>query len=90
MIPKNAFASDEAKEEINKITEMEKKTIDREKLVSESSEYIYDFRNFRTIKTFGRDIYNGEITLKEADEDQSKLVDKIEIFSKKTRPRNDI
>ena len=30
------------------------------------------------------------VKLKEADEDQSKLVDKIEIFNKKTRPQNDI
>ena len=61
MIPKHAFASDETNEEFNKITEMEK-TIDREKLVYESNKSAYNFRNFRTIGTFGGDIYNGEIT----------------------------
>ena len=64
------------------------KTIDREKLVYEAPEYTYDFRNFRTIRTFCRDIYNGEITLEEADKDQSKLVDGIEIFNNKARPQN--
>ena len=32
--------------------------------------YIY-FQNFRKIDTFGRDIYNSIITLKEADKDQT-------------------
>ena len=87
IIPKSAYNNYEAKEEINKITEIEK-TIDREKIVYKASEYTCGFRNFRTIRTFGRDIYNGEITLKEADEDQLKLVDGIEIFNNKTRPQS--
>ena len=66
----------------------QKNTIDREKLVYKASEYTCDFRNFRTIRTFGINIHNGEITLEEADEDQSKLVDEIEIFNNKTRPQN--
>ena len=44
--------------------------------------YIYDFRKFNTIRTFGEDIYNGKITLEEADEDQSDLADKIIKFTK--------
>ena len=87
IIPKSAYASDEAEEETNKIKEIEK-IIEREKLVYEASEYTYDCRNFRIIRTFGRDIYNGEITLEVADEDQSKLVDGIENFNNKTRPQN--
>ena len=70
IIPKSAFASDEAKEEIEKIVKIEE-TVDREKLVSHSSEYTYDFRKFRTIRMIGRDIYDGKINLEEADEDQS-------------------
>ena len=58
IIPKSAFASDEAKEELNKILEIE-------------------IRKFNTIRAFGEDIYNGKITLEEADEDQSDLVDNI-------------
>ena len=64
--------NDKAKKEIDKISEIEK-PVDREKLVYRANEYTYSFQNFRTIRTFGRDIYNGEITLKEADDDQSSL-----------------
>ena len=88
IIPKSAFANDEAKEEIEKIVKIEK-TIDREKLVYNASGYIYDFRNFRTIRTFGKDIYEGKITLKEADENQSNLLYEIRNFKDKTRPQND-
>ena len=71
IIPENIL-NDEAKKGIDKISEIEK-TVDREKLVYRASEYIYSFQNFRTIKTFDRDIYNGEIPLKEADEERSSL-----------------
>ena len=37
----------------------------------------HSFKNFRSINTFGRDIYNGTITLKEADKDQSSLLVKL-------------
>ena len=67
IFPENIL-NDEVKREIDKIAEIEK-TVDRKKLVYEASEYEYSFQNFLTIRTFGRDIYNGEITLKEADED---------------------
>ena len=85
VIPKSALNNDEAKKELDKIKEIEK-TIDREKLVYRASEYTYNFRNFQTIKTFGRDSYEGEITLKEADEDQSNLLNEIRNFDHKTRP----
>ena len=81
------FASDEAKKEIQKIVEIEK-NIDREKLIYSASEYTYDFRNFKTIRTFGGNIYDGEITLEEADKNQSDLVNEIENLSDKTRPKN--
>ena len=83
-----ALANDESKKEIDKIKEIEK-TIDWEKLIYRAPEYWYDFRNFRTIRTFGKDIYEGKITLKEADEDQSNLLYEIRNFKDKTRPQND-
>ena len=43
----------------------------REKLFYRTIECTYNFRNFQTINTFCRKIYNDKITLKEADEDQS-------------------
>ena len=46
------------------------------------------FRNFKTIRTFGEDIYEVGITIEEADEDQSNLADKIKNFSDKTRPKS--
>ena len=62
---KNMIAEDifyeEAKDELNKIKEMDK-FVDKEILIYRASEYTYSFQNFETIKTFGRDTYNGEIT----------------------------
>ena len=73
MIPKNAFANDEAKKELDKIKEIGK-NVDTEKLIYETDDYTCSFKNFHTIKTFGRDIYEGKITIKEADEYQADLL----------------
>ena len=62
--------------------------MDREKLVYDSGKYTYDFRTFNTIRTFGEDIYEGKLTLQEADQDQSDLADQINNFIKETRPKN--
>ena len=91
VIPKSAFASDEAKEEISKTKEIEA-NVDREKLIYKASEKTYDFRMFNTIKTFDKDMQcnmrcNGKITLEEADMDQSDLADEINNFIKKTKPK---
>ena len=80
--------NDEAKKELDKIKEIEK-TVDRKKLVYRASDYTYNFRNFWTIRTFGKDIYEGKITLKVADEDQSNLFNEIRNFDYKTRLQND-
>ena len=89
LIPKNALKNDEAIEELNKIREIEK-TVDREKLIYRASEYTYDFRNFQTIKTFGRDIYEGNITLDEANIEQDNLLRDIRNFNSRTRPQNNM
>ena len=88
IIPESAFASDEAREDIDKILKIEK-NVDREKLVYDAGKYKYDFTKFNAIRTFGEDIYNGKITLEEADEDQSDLTDEINEFTKKTRLKSD-
>ena len=85
VIPKNALNNDEAKKELDKIKEIEK-NIDREKLIYETNEYTYSFINFQTIKTFGGDIYEGKITIKEADEYQADLLVEIMSFKKNTKP----
>ena len=64
VIPKNAFNNDEAEKELNKIKEIEN-SIEREKLFYKTNKYRYDFRKFQTIRNFGKDIYDGEITLEE-------------------------
>ena len=75
------------KKELDKIEEIED-TIDREKLVYKTSKNMYDFRKFRTIRNSGKDIYDGEIILEEADKDQSDLWKEIENFNDKTRPKS--
>ena len=77
--------SDEAKKEMDKIMEIEK-TVDRKKLIYRAGKYAYSFQNFQTTITFGRDIYKGKITLKEAAEDQANLLVEIMTFKKKTKP----
>ena len=79
--------NDEAKKEMGKISRTEK-TVDREKLTYKASEYTYSFQIFQTIRTFGRDICSGEITLKEADENQANLLDEIMNFKKKAKPQD--
>ena len=73
----------ETKNELNKIKEIEK-TVDRENLIHRASEYTYIFKTFKKIKAFGRDIRNGETNLKEAVEDQSRLLFEIINFKNKT------
>ena len=46
MILKNAFNNDEAKKELDKIKEIEK-SVAREKLIYETNEYTYSFKNFK-------------------------------------------
>ena len=87
IIPESSFANDESRKELHKIKEIEE-TIDREKLVYNTDKHTYDFRKFNTIRTFGKDIYNGKITLEEADENQSDLLDETKTFTEKTRERN--
>ena len=62
--------------------------MDREKLHYKTNEYTYNFQNFQAINTFGRDIYNSTITLKEADKDQSDLLVEILNFRKQVKTKN--
>ena len=87
VIPKNALINDEAKKELDKIKEIEK-NMNRKKLIYKTSEYTYSFKNFQTIKTFGRDIYEGKITIKETDEYEDDLLTEIMSFRKYTKPRS--
>ena len=87
VIPKSALNNDKAKKELDKIKEIEK-NVDREKLIYETNEYTYSFKNFQTIKTFGRDIYEGKITIEEANEYQTNLLAEIMNFRKNMKPKS--
>ena len=87
VIPKNTLNNDEAEKELDKIKEIEK-NIDTEKLVYKTNQYTYSFENFRTIKTFGRDIYEGKITIEEAHEHHKGLLVEIKNFEKNEKPRS--
>ena len=64
------------------------KSIDREKLFYEAVKYKYDFRKFKTTRTFGRDIYEGKISLEQAHEEQSFLANEIDKFIEEKKPKN--
>ena len=50
----------------------------------------YDFRNFKTIRTFGNKIGNNVISMTTANTEQANLLNHIEDFIKKTKPRNPV
>ena len=62
--------------------------MDREKLIYETNRYAYSFEDFQTIKTFGRYIYEGKITIEEANEYETDLLTEFMNFRKNTEPRN--
>ena len=53
-----------------------------------SSKEPFDFRMFKTIRSFGDDIYSSKITINESDQEESDLVQYILNFNNKTRPKN--
>ena len=87
VIPKNALNNDEVKKEIDKIKEIEQ-NVGKEKLIYETNEYTYGFKNFQTIKTFCRDICEGKITPEEANKYQTDLLAEIMDFRKNLKPRS--
>ena len=58
------------------------------KLYYRTNKYSYSFQNFRTINTFGRNINDGTVTLREADKDQNGLLVGILNFRKQVKPKN--
>ena len=65
-----------------------KRKRERENLYYRTNGYTYNFQNFQTINTFGRDTYNGTITLKVSYKDQSDLLVEILNFRKQVKPKN--
>ena len=73
--------------EIKRIEEIEKK-VDRNKMFYKGTNKTYDFRNFKTIRTFCNEIRNNVINLDTANIEQTNLLSYVYDLSKKTRPRN--
>ena len=48
----------------------------------------FDFRMFKTIRSFSDDIYSGKITINEANQEQADLVEYILNFNNKAKPKN--
>ena len=65
--------SDEIKNELHKIKRYENK-VTRDDFFYESSNQICDFRIFKTVRSFGKSIYNHEIEIRKANQDQIKLI----------------
>ena len=73
--------------EIKRIEEIEK-NVDRDKMVYKSTSRIYDFRGFKTIRTYGNDIRNNVTSLKAANLGQANLMAHLYDFTKNTKPQN--
>ena len=73
--------------EIKRIEEIEK-NVDRDKMFYKSTNRNYDFRGFKTIRTYGNDIRNNVTSLKAANLEQAKLMAHIHDFAKNTKPQN--
>ena len=72
--------------EIKRIEEIEK-NVDRNKMVYKGTNKTYDFRNFKTIRTFGNEIRNSVISLDTANIEQANLLSYINDFMK-TKPQD--
>ena len=57
-------------------------------MIYNSRKESFDFNAFKTIRTFGEDIYNSKITINEADQEQADLVNYVSNFNNKARPRS--
>ena len=84
------FLTEEAIYWLNKIKEIEVK-INRYDLIYKTGDKerdkTYDFQKFKTIKSFGREIYNDELTLEYAFEEQIKSQNEIDKFKESTKPQ---
>ena len=81
----NDFLSEETISEVNKIKEIEQKINGNDliyKTGNKKKGKKYDFQKFKTIRSFGRDIYSINLSLDDALEEQVNLRDEINSFTK--------
>ena len=77
----------EIKNEVDEIKEYEKK-VNRNNMIYYSTKEPFDFNAFKTIRSFGENIYCSKNTIHESDQEQADLLEYILNFNKKARPRN--
>ena len=67
-----------------------KNKIDRNDLIYKTfntkKDETYDFQKFKTIKSLTREIYNNDLSLNDALEQQIRLKDDIDILKNSTKP----
>ena len=73
--------------EIKRIEEIEK-NVDRDQMFYKSTNKNYDFRGFKTIRTYGSDIRNNVTNLKAANLEEANLMAYLYDFTKNTKPQN--
>ena len=73
--------------EIKRIEEIEK-NVDRDKMFYQGTSRNYDFRGFKTIRTYGNDIRNNVTSLEAANLEQANLMAHIHDFVKNTKPQD--
>ena len=65
-----------------------KKKISRNNMIYYSNKETSDFNAFKTIKSFGVNVYSGKITINEADQEQADLLEYILNFINIDTPKN--
>ena len=86
VIPEDQL-SEETKNETETIKEIGNR-VNREDLIFEEDSYINNFQQSEIIRSFAKNVFNGKITLNNADENQSNLLVQIMNFKKKNPERN--
>ena len=84
------FLNEEATYELNKIVEIENRVDFIYKSGNKKKDNTYDFQKFKTIRSFGRNIYNNDLSLDDALEQQIRLKDDINIFKESTKPKKSV
>ena len=84
LFPKKII-NNEFKNELDEIKKWEEK-LKGNNLIYRVNKYKYDFQQYETMRSFGESIHAGEITIDEAEEDQSNLLKNIVEFYEKSRP----
>ena len=77
---KTEFVSEknqEAKELLNEVKEISRKNENKKFVCFPSNGTLYNFNKFRDIKQPGNDIFNGQISIKQAKDEQNEMMEEI-------------